>query len=121
MEKKIKILYIDDEYFNTQLFDYNFSSDYEVIVCQSGEEGLVKLGDEPDVDVVICDMRMPNMNGIDFINKARKKHKKQKYFMLTGHDVTPDIKEAINKGLIIKYFSKPFDMDEIVGEINKVV
>ncbi len=71
--KNITILYVDDEQTNLVLFEYSFKDLYNVITANSGEEGLLKLKDyKDDIIVVISDMRMPKMNGIEFIIEARK-------------------------------------------------
>lgn len=118
MEKEIKILYIDDEPVNVQLFEMNFSRKYSVITGYDGFEGLNLLENNPDISVIISDMKMPNMNGIEFITNAKKMFPNKKYFILTGYDITDEIQTAINTGLIIRYFKKPFNMKEINLAIN---
>jgi two-component system response regulator (stage 0 sporulation protein F) len=74
MEKKdITILYVDDEQVNLRIFEINFRKRYNVITAVSGEQGLEKLEENGDIIVVVSDMKMPGMNGIEFIKKAREK------------------------------------------------
>lgn len=73
MEKQINILYVDDEQLNLQLFATVFKKKFNVITAESGLEGLEKLDKNKDICIVISDMRMPEMNGIEFINTAKKK------------------------------------------------
>ncbi|WP_075590275.1 response regulator [Labilibacter marinus] len=113
MSDKTKILYVDDEHINLQLFQINFSKKFDVILAEDGAEGLRQIEKNPDTNVVISDMKMPNLSGIDFISRAKKKHPNIKYYILTGFEITPEIKEALERGLIIKYFSKPFDFHDI--------
>jgi len=117
----MKILYVDDEQMNIQLFEYNFKKKFEVVSGACGEEGLKCLEDHPDIKVVISDMKMPRMTGLEFIAKAKAKFKDKKYFILTGYDITQDIQEAIKSHLILKYFKKPFNMKEIEQAILEVV
>ena len=66
------ILYVDDEDVNLFLFEKTFESYYTVITAKSGDEGLKKIEEhQKDIAVVISDMRMPGMNGIEFIEIAR--------------------------------------------------
>ena len=116
-----KILYVDDEFINLQLFEINLSRKYCVYTACDGLVALDILEKNPDIKVVISDMRMPIMTGIEFIKKAKTKFKTIKYYILTGFDITQEIEEAINSGLIVKYFRKPFNLDEIDGEINKII
>ena len=121
MIKKNKILYIDDEIINLQLFEYNFSGSYEVITGNSGALGLKLLEKHPDIKVVISDMKMPIMNGLEFINRAKLKFKEKIYFILTGYDITEEIEMAITSRLIMKYFRKPFNISEIQKAINEAI
>ena len=71
MKGRVKILYVDDEIINLQLFEINFSKNYNVIIADNGFSGLEILENNPDISVVISDMKMPNMNGLEFIKKAK--------------------------------------------------
>ena len=119
MSKKYTILYVDDEPLNLKLFKLNLQDKFNVITAISGAEGLDILQKESNINVVISDMKMPGMNGIEFINSAKQFHPDIKYFILTGFGITPEIQEAINTKLIVKYFKKPFNINEIVSTINE--
>lgn len=102
------------------LFKSLFEENYEVITADSGEEGLKKLGDKAgDVDVVISDMRMPGMNGVEFIKEANSRFKHIVYFILTGYNYNDEIDEAVNARLVQRFFSKPFDFSEISSAIQE--
>jgi len=116
--KKIKILYVDDEKINLMLLKLNFRDKYEVITATSASEGLKLLESEKDISIVISDMRMPNITGIDFVKEAKNKYPEIKYFILTGLEVTSEINEALEAGLILDYFKKPFKSDEIENSIK---
>ena len=84
MSSKITVLYIDDEPINLMLFEEIFSQNYEIITAGSGSEGLKILQSNPLIKVVISDMKMPVMNGIDFNSKAKTEFPDIVYFILTG-------------------------------------
>ena len=121
MEEKITILYVDDEPLNLKLFEINFRKKFNVITAFSGNEGLEILEKNEFVHVVISDMKMPGMNGIEFIKKAKSDFPRIKYFILTGFDITEEIADALNERLILKYFRKPFNMKEIEESIFEVL
>lgn len=118
MENKNRILYVDDEVLNLTVFQLTFKNQYEVITAKNGLEGLQSLDANPDVYAVISDMKMPEMNGIEFIKKANSKYPEKKYFILTGFSITDEIKQALDEGLILEYFQKPFNKALIQSSID---
>lgn len=121
MDNKIEILYVDDESINRQLFDINFSREYNVFIASDGFLGFNVLEKKPNILVVISDMKMPNMTGIEFIIKAKQYYPEKKYFILTGFEITDEIRNAIETGLILNYFRKPFNIKEIELSINEAI
>jgi len=121
MEKKVKILYVDDEPVNLMLFEINFSKEYNILTAENGFSGLETLDANPDILIIVSDMKMPNMNGIEFISKAKEKYPNKKFYILTGYEITNEIQEALDSGLILKYFNKPFNIKEIDNEIKKAI
>jgi DNA-binding NtrC family response regulator len=113
MSNKYKILYVDDEEINLELFAINFKDSYEVLTAHDGYGGLEVLESNVDISIVISDMKMPGMNGIEFIKKARQKYPNKKYYILTGFEITNEIKEALSNGLILEYFCKPFEIEKM--------
>jgi two-component system response regulator (stage 0 sporulation protein F) len=113
MSKKIKLLYVDDEPINLLLFKSMFEKKYQVLTAESGYEAIEILTKNADIDVVVSDMKMPLMNGLEFIAKVKPQYPKIYFYMLSGYELTAEIKESISKGLILQYFQKPFKMAEI--------
>ena len=66
-----KILYVDDEVINLELFKINFKNEYSIFVADSAQKGLEILKNET-ISVIVSDLRMPQMNGIDFIEKVKR-------------------------------------------------
>jgi two-component system, response regulator, stage 0 sporulation protein F len=121
MEKDVTLLYVDDETINLKLFEINFSKKFNVITAPSGYDALEKLRESPSVSVVISDMRMPGMNGIDFIRLAKEHRENIVCFILSGYDVTEEINNAYNERLIDRYFQKPFNMRDIEASIKEAL
>ncbi len=121
MNEKSKILYVDDEPMNLMLFEVNFRKRYQVITAEDALHGLEVLDKHKDLKVVISDMKMPHMTGMEFIRKAKSIYPEISYYILTGYEITDDIQEAINNRLIIKCFQKPFDINEINNSIEKSI
>lgn len=119
MKTEITILYVDDEPINLFLFSQIFEKKYKVITAESGYAGLNMIEKNPNIDVVISDMKMPGMNGIEFIQKAKELYSDIHYYILTSYDITPEIDIALKTGLINKYFQKPFNLQEIESTISE--
>lgn len=119
MVENVTLLYVDDEPINLTLFEINFNKKYKVLTAESGEDGLNRLQGNQDIIVVISDMKMPGMNGIEFIRKAKAQFNNIAYFILTAFDINKEIKDALEEKLINQYFNKPFNMQEIDVAIQK--
>jgi len=118
MSNKISLLYVDDDLVNRELFEINFEDKYKLYFAEHGNEGLDILENNKEISIVISDMKMPQMNGVEFIKIAKNKFPVIKYYILTGFEVNVEIQKALNDGLILKCFSKPFNFLEIESSIS---
>jgi len=116
--EKLTLLYIDDEPINLMLMETMFRKKYNVLTGKSGFEGLELLDRHQEIKVVISDMRMPGMNGLEFIRKAKANYPNIIFFILTGYEITSEIELSLKNGMIDRYFQKPFQMAEIESAIN---
>ena len=90
---------------------------YRVLAAGSGQEGLATMDATP-VDLVICDMRMPEMDGARFLEEVRARWPDTVRILLTGYaDINSTI-AAINKGEIFRYIAKPWE-DRDVARVVK--
>jgi response regulator RpfG family c-di-GMP phosphodiesterase len=121
MDNKITLLYVDDEVLNLTLFKHNFKKEYDVLTAESGEEGLSILKENNSISAVISDMKMPGMNGVEFIRTAKNMFPEISYFILTGFDINEEIADALNEKVIEKYFRKPFNKREIKTSLDEVL
>jgi len=120
MSETTTILYVDDEPLNVMLFQINFKRHYNVITATSGSEALEKLQVNKDIKVVLSDMKMPEMDGIEFITKAKKAYPHIQFFILTGYGMIEEIATAMNDNVIQDCFRKPFNLPEIGKALKKV-
>lgn len=111
--ERAKVLYVDDEVINLQIMKIVLKKYYEVITVDNGEDGLEILDREKDISIVISDMNMPKMNGIEFVKYAKNRYPNIGYYILTGYGINGEIENALGDGLILQYFKKPFDMKAI--------
>lgn len=89
------------------------SQGYQVVTAESGMEGLRLLESEP-FDIVISDMRMPEMDGARFLEHVRGRWPETLRLLLTGYADIQSILAAINRGEIYRYITKPWDDNDIL-------
>lgn len=111
-EEKIVILYVDDEENNLISFKATFRIKYKVLTAISGDEAMKVLG-ENKVEIIITDQRMPNMTGVEFLEKVLVSYPDTMRILLTGYTDMAAVVEAINKGKIFHYLTKPWDETEL--------
>lgn len=116
--KKIKLLLVDDEenFVNT-LSERMKMRDVPSKVVYSGEQALEVVETETP-DVMVLDLRMPGIDGMEVLRKVRKAHPKVQVIILTGHGTTLDEEEAKRLGAF-HYHKKPIDIDELLGTVKK--
>ncbi len=93
---------------------------YRIYIAESGAAGLEILAKE-SIDLVISDMRMPEMDGATFLKEVRSRWPKVMRILLTGYaDITSTV-AAINHGEIYRYIAKPWDDNEIVTIVREAL
>lgn len=112
-EKRMTLLCVDDEANILAALSRVFRSEgYRILTAASGVEGLKLFATEP-IDLVISDMRMPEMDGVHFLAEARRGWPDTMRMLLTGYSDIASTVEAINQGEIYRYISKPWDDNEV--------
>ncbi|MDZ4202283.1 MAG: response regulator [Gallionella sp.] len=86
---------------------------YRVSTAESGAEGLQVLEQQP-VDLVLSDMRMPQMDGAQFLEQVRQRWPDTVRVLLTGYADVESTMAAINKGEIYRYIAKPWDDNDVL-------
>lgn len=109
-----KVLFVDDEVHILKAVRRLFSGrSYSVLAAESGEEALKILQDE-SIAVLVSDQRMPGISGTELLDHARRHYPKTVRVMLTGNNDTSTAIEAINKGAVFRFVTKPWDHDNFL-------
>ena len=114
------ILYIDDEEDNLTVFQSTYRRDYDIHMATSGAEGL-EIMRKHDMHLVISDQRMPEMTGIEFLEKIIPDYPHCIRMILTGFSDVEAIIQAINKGRVYRYITKPWDKKDMKVTINNAL
>ncbi len=119
--KKARLLMVDDERRLLDACRRNLSRTYAVDVAEGGEEGLKALRENEVYAVVITDMNMPGLSGVEFLEEAHKLNLDSVYMMLTGNADQATAVNAINQGKIFRFLNKPCPVDQMVVAINDAI
>jgi len=117
--EKTKVLYIDDEPNNLVGFKATFRFDYNVITANSADEGVEMLAKHPDIKVILCDQRMPNKTGVQFFEEIASLYPAPVRMLLTGYTDIESVINAINRGHIYRYITKPWQETDIRSAIEE--
>ncbi len=117
-----KILVVDDnEDIQIALEDVlTLQDDYEVIFASNGVEALEKLKKDNSIDLVICDIKMPKMDGIEVLKKAREIAPETPFIMLSGHGTIETAVNAVKMGAF-DFLEKPPDMNKLLITIRNAL
>ncbi len=114
----IRLLLVDDEDdFRRTVAKRLMKRGIDVKQAASGEECLEILKNDP-VDVVVLDVKMPGMDGIETLHRIKKNHPEIEVIMLTGHATTQDGVDGIKTGAF-DYLSKPIELEHLLGKIRQ--
>src|SRR5690606_18705092 len=110
--EQIKVLYIDDEKDNLLAFKASFRRLFDLYLAGSAKEG-IRILRRHAIEVVIADQRMPEMTGVEFFESILNEYPNPMRILLTGYSDINAVKDAINKGQVYRYISKPWDEFEL--------
>ncbi|MBN2545068.1 MAG: diguanylate cyclase [Spirochaetes bacterium] len=108
-----RILFVDDDKETIKIFTRQFGKIYNIDAAKNAGEALKMFNNKNHYSVVIADMRMPGMNGIEFLEKVKEVSPVSTRIMLTGNADLEVAIEAINKGNIFKFLTKPCRKENI--------
>lgn len=119
-KSKYEVLYIDDEEVNLRGFKANFRKFFNIHTSISPSEAVSILA-ENDIQVIITDQRMPEMTGIEFLEKILPDYPDVIKIVLTGFTDSVAIQDGVNRCGIYKYITKPWDFDEMKATLDRAM
>jgi response regulator RpfG family c-di-GMP phosphodiesterase len=116
-----KILFVDDEPNILQAYSRTLRRDFEIKTATSGAEGLEIASSEGPFAVVVSDMRMPEMDGVEFLSRMKRQAPLTVRVMLTGNADQQTAIDAVNKGDVYRFLNKPCQPDKMAETLNTAV
>jgi two-component system, sensor histidine kinase and response regulator len=119
---KYKILCVDDEIDNVEALERIFRKKYEIIKATSGQEALnwLKVNRGP-LPLIITDQRMPEMTGVEFLERTLESHPDTIRILLTGYTDLESVISAVNQGQIYRYLTKPWDPHDLAMTVENAI
>ena len=115
-----QILVVDDELSMRELLEYMLTKeDYKVASADSGRAA-IRLLEKNHYDILLCDIRLGDMTGLDVLRASKKYHPDNVVIMISAYATTETAVEAMNEGAY-DYVPKPFDKDELLSTIAKAL
>ena len=112
------IMLVDDEVpFVETMAKRLASRNIETITAFSAEEGLEKFKENKTIDVIVLDVKMPGMDGIEALTEIKKQTPLVEIIMLTGNATIESAIDAMKLGAY-DFLMKPFDIEELVGKVE---
>jgi DNA-binding NtrC family response regulator len=113
------ILLVDDEAPFVETMTKRLSKrDLNIITAYSGEEAIERLNNHRNTDVVILDVKMPGMNGIETLAKIRDQFPLTEVIMLTGHATVESAIEGMKLGAF-DYLMKPCEIEQLLAKVQE--
>ncbi len=114
-----KVMLVDDEkpFVDTMVKRLN-KREVDIVPAYNGQEALEKLAQDGTIEVIILDIKMPVMDGMEALEKIKSKHPLVEVIMLTGHGTVETGIEGMKKGAF-DYLMKPCNADELVEKVQE--
>lgn len=113
-----KILLVDDDPHVLSAYRRTLRKDFTIEVSPSGAEALRVISDQKPFAIVVSDMQMPHMNGIEFLARVKNKSPKSVRIMLTGNADLQTSIDAVNEGEIFRFLTKPCPPEKLIQSMN---
>ncbi|MGC8854542.1 MAG: sigma-54-dependent transcriptional regulator [Halothiobacillaceae bacterium] len=111
---KSTVLFVDDDPRSGELFArFARREPFAVEVFRDPRQTLARLGQDPAPALVISDLKMPGMSGIELLQAVRARHPRLPFILITGYSTMDDAIEALRLGAT-DFIKKPFEMDELL-------
>lgn len=118
----VKVLVVDDQpLIVEELCEFLESSGYRCVPCESSKQAIERFCADPDIGLVLCDLHMPDYDGIQLVQELQRlsgKHRVFEAIMLTGRADKQDVIKALRAG-IADYYQKPIDLDELLEGLKR--
>ncbi len=119
ISEKPFLLCLDDEIDNLDALERIFRKKYNVLKALTPKEAFDHLDQHPQMSVIISDQRMPQITGVEFLEKSIATHPDTVRILLTGYTDIDSVISAVNQGQIYRYLTKPWDPVDLQNTVDQ--
>jgi len=118
----MKVLICDDDSMTLRILEFQFKKDgFEILKAVNGKEAQNMLSENSDIDIMVTDMYMPSVNGLELITFVRKTLRSEMPIVVVSRvNVEENINYAFELG-VNEYLTKPIDLEEISNRVKQLV
>jgi two-component system response regulator HupR/HoxA len=114
------ILVVDDERQSQEALRRVLADEFQVLTASNADEAALVLDSEL-VHAILCDQRMPGMQGVDFLKAVRDRWPDPVRMIISGYTSSEDVIAGINEAGIYQYITKPWDPDELIASLREAL
>lgn len=119
--EKPYLLCLDDESHNLDALERIFRKKFHVLKALDGNTAFDFLNTYPNIPVIISDQRMPEISGVEFLEKSITTHPDSLRILLTGYTDIESVIESVNKAQIYRYLTKPWDALDLSNTVDQAL
>ncbi len=116
-----KVLFVDDDSNILQGYRRVLRKEFDIHIALGGEEAIDAIATEGDFAVIVSDMRMPEMDGIEFLAVAKEIAPESVRVMLTGDSGQQTAMDAVNEGMVFRFLAKPCSAESMSKVLNAAI
>ncbi len=117
----VKILLVDDEISFVKTLTKRLSRrELNIVTAFSGQDALAQLERDPDIEIIVLDIKMPGMNGLRTLEEIKRDYPLVEVIILTGHSTVDSAIRGMRLGAF-DYLVKPCDIDQLISRMQEAV
>lgn len=116
-----KILFVDDEPNVLAAYERQLRKRYTIETATSGDVGLTALAERGPFAVIVSDLRMPGIDGVQFLARVRERHPESVRLLLTGYADIQHAMDAVNQGSLFRFLTKPCPHEMLCGALDAAI
>jgi DNA-binding NtrC family response regulator len=117
----VKILLVDDEISFVKTLTKRLSRrELNIVTAFSGQDALAQLERDPDIEIIVLDIKMPGMNGLRTLDEIKRDYPLVEVIILTGHSTVDSAIRGMRLGAF-DYLVKPCDIDQLISRMQEAV